>query len=148
MPRPARIQSVTGTRSRGERLKAGKLVKANRKAKQRWMTLACPSFTTPTLNRYGSGDAYQSWNSAQQSAMTKIRRLTGPDGLRAPVSASATRVSSVSREAVGAVLSLILRPLQRQATPCRRRPLPVADLHPALFLVVLDGARMQRRREA
>jgi hypothetical protein len=50
--------------------------------------------------------------------MTKIRRLTGPDGLRAPVSASATRFSSASREAVGAVLSLLHRPLQRQAARC------------------------------
>ena len=38
----------------------------------------------------GSGEAYQSWNSAQASDTAKIRPAVSPRGLRPPVSLSAT----------------------------------------------------------
>ena len=61
------------------------------------MTRACPSLTTPKFSLYGSGDAYQSWNSAHASETTNMMVLLRPTGLRPPVSASATMVSSTSR---------------------------------------------------
>ena len=48
----------------------------------------------PNVN--GSGDAYQSWNSAHASATAKISFAVKPAGLRAPVSTLATSSCSAS----------------------------------------------------
>src|SRR5579864_6301905 len=94
-------------RLRGDRFSAGNVANASTKAKHRWMIRACPSLITPKLSLYGSGDAYQSWNSAQASEIENTMVLARPVGLRAPVSTSATMVSSASREAVGGTCSVV-----------------------------------------
>ncbi len=48
----------------------------------------------PNVN--GSGDAYQSWNSAHASDTTKITPAVTPVALRPPVSVSATSFCSAS----------------------------------------------------
>ncbi len=63
----------------------------------------------PTMK--GSGEAYQSWNSDQATATTVMARAVKPDGLRPPVSASATSCSRSTGVAPGAVgLSAIVSP--------------------------------------
>ena len=65
---------------------------------------------TPKFNLYDSGEAYQSWNSAHASEMAKMTVLLTPVGLRPPVSASATNVSSASRVGAASILSVIASP--------------------------------------
>ena len=50
----------------------------------------------PKPNANGSGEAYQSWNSAQASETVKMIWAVTPVGLRPPVSASATSCCSAS----------------------------------------------------
>jgi hypothetical protein len=50
----------------------------------------------PKPKTNGSGDAYQSWNSAQASETVKMIWAVTPVGLRAPVSVSATSCCSAS----------------------------------------------------
>ncbi len=77
-------------RSRGEDLNAGQAMKARNSAKARWIERASVSLSTPKRSTKGSGEAYQSWNSAQASAVPKISCLAKPAGSRRPVSTSAT----------------------------------------------------------
>ena len=79
----------------------------------------------PNPNMKGSGEAYQSWNSDQQTATTMIALAVSPDGLRPPVSASAT--SSSRSTFVGPLprsspcpSSQVLA--ERNGAPIRRRP--------------------------
>ena len=71
-------------------------MKARNSAKPRCSARASVSLRMPTPKVKGSGEAYQSWNSAQASDTAKITVAATPVGLRAPVSASATSCCSAS----------------------------------------------------
>ena len=73
----------------------------------------------PNPNTNGSGEAYQSWNSDQQMATTMIARAAIPDGLRPPVSDSAT--SSSSSALVGPLAALFAMSLVTRREPFATR---------------------------
>jgi hypothetical protein len=65
-------------------------MKARNSAKARCSERASVSLRMPNPRAKGSGDAYQSWNSAQAMETPKIVRPAAPRAWRAPVSALAT----------------------------------------------------------
>ena len=73
----------------------GKARNARTMAKARWIERASVSLKTPKPTTKGRGEANQSWNSDQTSAMPAIRRPMKGPALRPPVSACATS-SSIS----------------------------------------------------
>ncbi len=99
----------------------------------RWIARASVSLSTPMPITNGSGEAYQSWNSDQKTAVKRRICAAIPVGLRPPVSASATSCSSSDgiSVAVAAVLSVIAPPTSHGYVDsetghrCRR---PVGDL--------------------
>src|SRR5262245_64522287 len=110
----------------------------------------------PSMN--GSGDAYQSWNTDQAMAAAVMTRAATPPGLRPPTSASATRCPrSTGLPPTVAVVFSVMESCARAGLQTSRGTVAGApcgfrqsgrSLQPALLLVVLLGARMQRRGEA
>ncbi|CSC70106.1 Uncharacterised protein [Vibrio cholerae] len=72
------------------------------------MERACVSLSTPKSKIKGSGEAYQSWKSDQQSGTNQSTRPGSPLGARAPVSACATISCTSCDGVVVCVMYLIL----------------------------------------
>src|SRR5688572_21898606 len=114
----------------------------------------------PKPRTNGSGEAYQSWKSEQPTATQKMSWPTGPPTLRPPVSASATICCSSSGGLTGSALifrlpkrkgaGLAARPWMSSRTPLLRQRSGIQShlFDPALLLVVLRGAVVQRGGEA
>ena len=84
----AKAQSNHGTRRRDEVFKAGKVRKAKKLAKERWIKRTSLSLKMPQPTKNGSGDEAHRWNRAQARQLHNKMAAENLSGFLPPRSAS------------------------------------------------------------
>src|SRR5688572_28704526 len=129
----------------------GKQRKARKRPTPRCSERASVSLSTPQPISKGSGEAYQSCQSDHATATEKMLFPAMPAAARPPVSASATSCCS-SADGLPCSATGFATPPPPRIRPLlqKKGPDPFSSrlLQPALLLVVLGRAVVQRSREA